>query len=143
MARLRGLVGEGQVGTPELRNTHRPDSFVMRAFAPHAGRSAAEAPGTYGGGRALLCLRRFRPPRYAQVIVVNRQPVRIVSPSVSGRVVIAKGPWRTSGDWWRDAGEEAGAWNRDEWDVALESGALYRLFHDATQARWFIEGSYD
>ena len=62
---------------------------------------------------------------------------------------MAKGPWRTSGEWWREAGEEAGAahaasgaWNRDEWDVALESGALYRLFHNA-EGRWFIEGSYD
>jgi protein ImuB len=99
--------------------------------------AVAEAPVS-----ARLCLRRFRPPRYAQVIVVNRQPVRIVSTSISGRVVMAKGPWRTSGEWWREASEEAGAWNRDEWDVALESGALYRLFHNA-EGRWFIEGSYD
>jgi protein ImuB len=139
VARLRSLVGEGQVGTPELRNTHRPDSFVMRGFAPRAGMSAVvEAPVS-----ARLCLRRFRPPRYAQVIVVNYQPVRIVSPSISGRVVMAKGPWRTSGDWWRDGADKEGAWNRDEWDVALESGALYRLFQDAAQGRWFIEGSYD
>jgi protein ImuB len=72
------------------------------------------------------------------VIVVNRQPVRVVSPSVSGRVAMAKGPWRTSGEWWRE-----GEWNRDEWDIALESGALYRLFQEVTGGRWFIEGSYD
>jgi len=144
VARLRSLVGEGQVGTPELRNTHRPDSFVMRGFAPKAGMAAvAKAPVTEGGVSARLCLRRFRPPRVAQVIVVNRQPVRIASPSVSGRVVMAKGPWRSSGEWWREAGAEDGAWNRDEWDVALESGALYRLFHDAAGGRWFLEGSYD
>ncbi len=85
-----------------------------------------------------LCLRRFRPPRYAQVIVVNHQPVRVASPSVNGRVVMAKGPWRTSGEWWR-----ADAWNRDEWDIALESGALYRVFHEIDGGRWFLEGSYD
>lgn len=143
VARLRSLVGDGQVGTPELRDTHRPDSFFIRPFAPRAVQSAgrtsvAEAP-EQRNGAARLCLRRFRPARYAQVIVVNHQPVRIVSPSVSGRVVMAKGPWRTSGEWWR----EDGAWNRDEWDVALESGALYRIFQDAAQGRWFIEGSYD
>jgi protein ImuB len=87
-------------------------------------------------------------PRYAQVIVVNHQPVRVVSPSVNGRVVMAKGPWRTSGEWWRGGEREDKegndtAWNRDEWDIALESGALYRLFQDAAQGRWFIEGSYD
>ena len=135
VARLRHLVGDGQVGTPELMDTHRPDSFFMRGFAPRpalaqdqsvavAEMPVAEIP------HARLCLRRFRPPRYAQVIVVNHQPVRVVSPSVSGRVVMAKGPWRTSGEWWRESAGNEGAWNRDEWDIALESGALYRLFQE-------------
>jgi protein ImuB len=139
VARLRHLVGDGQVGTPELRDTHRPDSFSMRAFAPHQALAVAEAPcAAEAEVVPRLCLRRFRPPRYAQVIVVNHQPVRVVSPSVGGRVVMAKGPWRTSGEWWR-----ADAWNHDEWDVALESGVLYRLFQEIDSGRWFIEGSYD
>jgi protein ImuB len=144
VARLRHLLGDGQIGTPELRNTHRPDSYLMRAFSPRPaaanGRLAIEvAPGTGPGSEAArLCLRRFRPPRYAQVIVINRLPVRVASPSVNGRVVMAKGPWRTSGEWWRED-----AWNRDEWDVALESGALYRLFEEVDSRRWFIEGNYD
>jgi len=141
VARLRHLVGDERVGTPELKDTHRPDSFVMRGFAPRqavASRIAVlEAAGTERSV-TRLCLRRFRPPRYAQVIVVNHQPVRVVSPSVSGRVVMAKGPWRTSGEWWRE-----GAWNRDEWDIALESGALYRFFQEVDSGRWFVEGSYD
>ncbi len=110
----------------------------MRAFAPAA--AVAEKPSVAASPR--ICLRRFRTPRYAQVIVVNHQPVRVASPSVSGRVVMAKGPWRTSGEWWR-----ADAWSRDEWDIALESGALYRIFQelmfDQNGGRWFIEGSYD
>jgi protein ImuB len=145
VARLRHLVGDGQVGTPELKDTHRPDSFFMRGFAPRqaliqrSGTTTITEPSV-----ARLCLRRFRPPRYAQVIVVNHHPVGVVSPSVSGRVAMAKGPWRTSGEWWR----EDGAWNRDEWDIALESGALYRLFQEISSqetpgVRWFIDGSYD
>ncbi len=134
VARLRHLVGDGQVGTPVLENTHRPDTFHMRAFAPAT--AVAEKPPVAASPQ--LCLRRFRPPRYAQVIVVNHQPVRVASPSVSGRVVMAKGPWRTSGEWWR-----ADAWSRDEWDIALESGALYRVFQEIDRGRWFIEGSYD
>jgi protein ImuB len=138
VARLRhilgdGQLGDGQVGTPELADTHRPDTFSMRAFAP--GAAAVQAKPAEG---PRLCLRRFRPPRYAQVIIVNHQPVRVASPSVSGRVVMAKGPWRTSGEWWR-----SDAWNRDEWDLALESGALYRLFREIEGGRWFVEGSYD
>jgi protein ImuB len=142
VARVRHIVGEGQVGTPELIDTHRPDSFSMRAFSPrqagHRGNVAVEEAADMTTEIARLCLRRFRPPRYAQVLMVNRQPVRVVSPSVNGRVVMAKGPWRTSGDWWK-----ADTWNRDEWDVALESGALYRLFQEIDSGRWFIEGTYD
>jgi protein ImuB len=136
VARLRHLVGDGQVGTPELADTHRPDTFYMRAFAPR--QASADGMTAVAADAPQLCLRRFRPPRYAQVILVNRQPVRVISPSVNGRVVMAKGPWRTSGEWWR-----ADTWNRDEWDVALESGALYRLFQEIDGGRWFLEGSYD
>ncbi|HXJ40573.1 MAG TPA: hypothetical protein VNH18_14935, partial [Bryobacteraceae bacterium] len=78
------------------------------------------------------------PPRYAQVLVVNLQPVRVLSPTVNGRIVMAKGPWRTSGDWWKED-----AWDRDEWDIALESGELYRMCRELESGRWFIEGSYD
>ena len=181
VARVRHLVGAGRVGTPELRDTHRPDSFTVRQFAPglaipnrdregvsmrpSVGRilkdeSRNEASGadprpaqgsqprlqvqaevgphtvTFDG--AVLCLRRFRPPRLVQVLMVNHQPVRLFGPNISGRVVMARGPWRTSGEWWRDD-----AWNHDEWDVALESGSLYRLFHEVDSGRWFMEGTYD
>ena len=133
VARVRHLVGAGRVGTPEILNTHRPDGFAMRAFAPGISVAVAAAPEL-----PRLCLRRFRPPRYAQVLVVNRQPVRVMSPSVSGRVAMATGPWRTSGEWWKED-----KWNRDEWDVALDSGGVYRIYQENDSARWFVEGSYD
>jgi protein ImuB len=148
VARVKHLVGAGRVGSPEISNTHRPDAFEMRSFAPRmsTGALAEAAPAEL----PRLCLRRFRPPRYAQVLVVNRQPVRVISPSITGRVAMARGPWRTSGDWWRAGGSDAGsgegnagAWNRDEWDVALESGGVYRIFQENDSARWFLEGSYD
>lgn len=136
VARVRHLVGDGNVGTPRLRDTHRPDSFEMRGFAPSAytgSTTVMDAPRT-----PLLSLRRFRPPRYAQVLVVNQEPVRVSSPTVNGRIVMAKGPWRTSGEWWRED-----AWKREEWDVALESGELYRISLETDSGRWFVEGSFD
>jgi protein ImuB len=135
VARVRHIVGVGRVGSPEVLDTHRPDAFAMRAFAPGAAAVATIAPVP---ADPRLCLRRFRPPRYAQVLVVNRQPVRVISPSIHGRVAMAKGPWRTSGDWWRDD-----AWNRDEWDVALDSGGVYRVYLENDSGRWFVEGEYD
>ena len=59
------------------------------------------------------------------------------------RVVMAKGPWRTSGEWWRPGLTSDGAWNRDEWDLALESGCLYRVYEELDTKRWFLEGEYD
>jgi hypothetical protein len=34
-------------------------------------------------------------------------------------------------------------WNRDEWDVALSDGAVYRIFFDRVTERWFIDAIVD
>ena len=132
IARIRHLTGPDKVGAATLLDTHRPDSFVMRPFSPGA------ATLTLDRTEPRLSLRRFRPAKYAQVILVHDRPARITSPAVTGPVVMAKGPWRTSGDWWR-----ADPWNRDEWDIETTSGGLYRLYHELDSRRWFVEGSYD
>jgi protein ImuB len=93
----------------------------------------------------------------ARVIVEqDGRPVRVTSDrrGFGGGVVAASaGPWRTSGEWWcesapagaRAAGERgrAGGWNRDEWDVALADGAVYRIFRDRVTDGWFIEAIVD
>jgi protein ImuB len=35
------------------------------------------------------------------------------------------------------------AWNRDEWDVALNDGAVYRIFQDRVTDAWFIDAIVD
>ncbi len=52
------------------------------------------------------------------------------------------GPWRTSGAWW-EQDDQAGPWSRDEWDVALTDGAVYRIFRDRVTDGWFIDGVVD
>ena len=102
-------------------------------------------------GRAPLCpmLRRFRVPVAARVRVRKGRPVRVMAPRVSGSEVVHwAGPWRTSGQWWTDAPAHtlpAGAspWDRDEWDVSLTDGGVYRIFHDRRVDRWFLEGMVD
>jgi protein ImuB len=132
LARVRHFVGKQNVGSPYLLNTYRPERFVMHAFLPPV---IAEETKT----RELrVCLRRFRPPYDARVRLENRRPVYVIASGVRGAVVNLRGPWRMSGNWWSED-----VWNRDRWDVALDSGVLYRLFQQIDSRQWFVEGSYD
>jgi hypothetical protein len=83
-------------------------------------------------------------------------PVRVVTDRRAlegGKVARCAGPWRTSGEWWHlsDARLQPGAdgrpaqvgWNRDEWDVALGDGGVYRVYRDRRCNRWFIDGIVD
>jgi hypothetical protein len=35
------------------------------------------------------------------------------------------------------------SWNRDEWDVSLSDGAVYRVCRDRDADRWFIDAIVD
>jgi protein ImuB len=65
------------------------------------------------------------------------RPARISASGIAGKITIAAGPWRTSGNWWTPA-----PWNRDEWDITLMNGTLYRIYREPASG-WFIEGTYD
>ena len=130
LARIKAIVGEDRVGSPELLDTHRPGAFVM---TPHRDESRYS---TQECVRHKLALRVFRPPRAAHVALASGQPGFIDADGIRGRVIERAGPWRTSGDWWT-----VDPWSRDEWDVALSDGALYRIY--CSQRGWFVEGSYD
>lgn len=133
LARVRHLVGRENVGSPYLLNTHRADRFVMHAFLPPS------IAGLEPRAREFrLCLRRFRPPYSAQVRLENQRPAHVSASPIRGAIVNSRGPWRMSGNWWSED-----VWNRDRWDVALDSGVLYQLFQQIDSGRWFVEGSYD
>jgi protein ImuB len=136
LARIRAIVGEGRVGSPELMDTHRPDAFRMVAASDALARLPSERKSADKGVRPTLAFRIFRPPRAARVALDSGQPGFVAAQGIRGKVVERAGPWRTSGDWWtRDP------WSRDEWDIALSDGALYRLY--CAPGGWFVEGSYD
>ena len=136
LARITALVGPQNVGTPELLDTHRPGAFLLRGPAIHAGKvSAAKR-----GQECLhhLAFRVFRPPKSAKVQAPGGHPTYISAPGIQGKVLAFAGPWRTSGGWWT-----ADAWSRDEWEIALSDGALYRIYCEWQNGRWFVEGCYD
>ena len=134
LARIGGVVGKHNVGSPELMDTHRPDAFRMRPFS--AVQTRAHTQVQERGTR--LAFRVYRPPRAAQVNASSGQPAWLSAAGIHGKVMSLAGPWRTSGDWWTTQ-----PWRRDEWDVALSDGALYRIFCDCQTGRWYVEGNYD
>src|ERR1041384_4039816 len=143
LARLAKLVGEQNVGSPELLDTHRPDAFSMKHFTLQTRRKNNRQPAT--GNQQCLGFRRYRPPLKAIVEANHGCPTQITAwgkqRSVYGRVVALAGPWRTTGDWWRDDN-----WARDEWDVTLErqgQQTLYRIYRELATEHWFVEGNYD
>ena len=185
LARLAKLVGAENIGSPELLDTHRPDAFRVKRFELKERKRRKKsnqqsaisnqqlASGTQYSALStqhFLGFRVFRPPLRALVQAEGGCPREISawnkSKSVHGKVVNVAGPWRRSGEWWR-----TDAWARDEWDVAIESGAqaggqwavgsgpkadaleskevgrhtqvLYRIYRELGSGTWFVEGIYD
>ena len=154
LGRITKLVGAENVGTAELLDTHRPGAFRMRRFggaaplgrsrplgrlsAPKPGQGARRGPGGPPHLYTHLALRVFRPPLRARVEASEGQPHHVAARGLRGTVVSVAGPWRSSGEWWDPNG-----WSRDEWDIALNNGALYRIFLNRHSGEWFVEGSYD
>jgi protein ImuB len=144
LARIAGLVGESRVGSLELLDTYRAESFRMRRFVPGAVSEANPRINSTEEKPAVTGLRMFRPPLRAAVTIKDGELAHITcakKKEVQGSVLWKAGPWRSSGDWW-----EREAWSRDEWDIALQNSEgviLYRLMHDLLGGEWFVEGTYD
>ncbi len=135
LARLAVLVGEKNVGSPVLLDTHRPDAFQLVPFSGNCGMRNAECgikdketrrQGDGGTRResTAIVLRRFRPPVPTQL-----RP---------DRIAVWAGPWITSGDWWT-----SDAWAREEWDIEFTDGTIYKAFFDLHRKKWFLDGVYD
>ncbi len=169
VARLSALMGDTHVGSPRLLDTWKPGAFEMAPFTVLECSSAevlrcasAQVPERPEKDTLSNALRRFRFPIPARVHVQEGRPVRIVTDRngfTSGAVVQAAGPWRTSGEWWMTPGPESASsassaalglsagssasWDRDEWDVAMADGTIYRLVVERGVGQWFLEGVID
>jgi protein ImuB len=142
LARIAGIVGENKVGSPALLDTHRPEGFQMRHFAPSEPQGKSRV--AKNSDDLVTALRMFRPPTAVTVTVSEGKPEYISCSKrkeIHGEILWAAGPWHSSGDWWEREG-----WARDEWDIAVQqqSGiALYRLVRDLLRGKWLLEGTYD
>ena len=151
LARLAKLVGPDNVGSPEALDTHRPDCFRMNKFSlPTTRKSRSNPQSGIRNSQLVMGFRMFRPAWRAEIRTKNGRPMRInarheqSAGKVRGTVVCAAGPWRGSGEWWRQD-----VWARDEWDVAVidpaspESEILCRVYRDLASEQWFVAGIYD
>jgi protein ImuB len=166
LARLGALMGQDRFGAPAAVDTYRPGAFAMEPFKtdhesnrPRKDRGEREnvfisaSSADSAVKRDLVsALRRCRYPVPARVAVTEGRPVRVATDRrgfAGGAVLQCAGPWRSSGNWW--AGEAGRVppipplppWNRDEWDVALNDGAVYRIFQDRVTDAWFIDAIVD
>lgn len=175
IARLGALCGPDNVGVPRVEDTWREESVGVAAFAladpadafrPTTPAPITTVPATDGGARTLT-IRRYRPPEEIEVILGPDGPSALRGKETTARILIAAGPYRLSGEWWRsgdhgpsdvtrvndttdtnDANRMSDAKNtsgfsRDYWDVHASDGALYRLHHDRHHDRWYLDGYYD
>ena len=180
VARLAKLVGNANIGSPELTDTHRPGEFRMNKFfaQPNETRARGRADKKFvaGGDGEAAAARRpatgcriFRPRLSARVELREGRPVKIFFRGLYGRVMTASGPWRISGDWWRED-----AWQQEEWDLGIRfdggdaggsvpvnlaanrqgiapvpdagvrmRAGLYCVYYDAACRSWFVRGMYD
>jgi protein ImuB len=180
VARLAKLVGSANVGSPELVDTHRPGEFRMSRFRPPANEEPPRRKSKNGtelaiakpaaneppSRRSSVGFRMFRPRLPATIELRDGVPSRVFFRGVYGSVIAASGPWRTSGDWWRED-----FWLQDEWDIevwvnspsariihtrnsfsALDSNpqqqtaapsGTYCIYFDVTAQSWFVRGMYD
>ena len=169
IARLTALMGQGHVGSAVLVDSWRPGAFTMADFRSQETMADVRSQiadqlqksdvsiGIQSSNlksaidlQSDLCnlrsaLRRFRFPVPARVVVNEGRPVRVQVERQgfsSGAILQAAGPWRTSGEWWNESAQ-AGPWDRDEWDVAMADGTIYRLVVERGVGQWFLEGVVD
>jgi protein ImuB len=131
LARLSGLLGSEHVGTPVLEETHRPDAFRMEPFSWQLPETKSDSPRL-----PASALRRFRSPLPASVLLTKNRPAHFRSEEIQGAVRAEKGPYLASGNWWDEK-----TWDRAEWDVELENGALCQCH--SSGGEWALDGIYD
>ncbi len=166
LARINSIVGERRAGIARLLDHHRRGSFQVNRFAADVQDQPKSQTLTLSESEDCisLAMRIFRPARRLQVDLFEGKPAGMTAEiqqrgqeKLQGEIVWAAGPWRSSGDWWTENVKEestpidTGAWDREEWDVALAkdstetsgSVALYRIYRDLATGQWFADASYD
>jgi len=170
LARISAVVGERRAGIARVLDSHRQDSFRVDRFAITTDDIKQTVNPTMwdANDHPSLAMRLLRPACRLRVRLADGRPDCLATDAkqtgreLQGQVVWSAGPWRSSGDWWAENAnqdnantEQAGPWEREEWDIALahagnddtkevgDNVALYRIYRDLATGQWFADASYD
>lgn len=161
IARIARVVGETNVGSPALADTYRPGAFQLQRFSTpveaaeknHGQKAALDPEEQSERSKAPTSFRVFRPPVPVKIALNAGCPTRVFFRGMQGEILAASGPWRGSGEWWRED-----FWQQEEWDLEIHfhpSGrndsrakcrpdcGLYLLYYDSPRGSWFARGIYD
>ncbi len=137
LARIRGIVGDGNVGRPVLKDTYLPGGFSMEPFTVPSGSSPV-----IPASRSRAALRKLRPAETVPVMVQGQRPKAFSFRQKHYVVEHIYGPWVTSGDWWQPS-----LWGYEQWDLiarARDSTLLCCcLMRDRIEDSWQMAGLYD
>ncbi len=98
--------------TSKTRGVNRKTGAVLRNAAAND-----DCESLTDAHRTRMAFRVFRPSLPASVEMREGRLARVSFNGVRGEVMAASGPWRTSGEWWREDG-----WEHDEWDIDVRFG---------------------
>jgi protein ImuB len=163
IARIAALCGPEHVGMLMPANSHRPEAVQLSKFAPLPSESAeqrlqqhARAPRSKASDSTPIVLRAIRPAEEVEVMCARNSPEFVRGNNICARVVSSAGPWRRQGEWWAAtpsseaaasicvlSNNSSTAYNRDYYELALDDGAVYRIYYDLTTGKWFADGIYD
>jgi protein ImuB len=136
LARIRAIVGEGNVGRAVLEDTHAPDGFRIEPFKIPAGDAVMQVPQT------RLTMRQLRPPETVSVTLRDSRPTMLVYRDGRYEVEHAYGPWLAEGDWWNQT-----LWGFEQWDLLAraQDGSLLCccIMRDLMQGEWQMAALYD
>lgn len=137
LARIRGIVGDENVGRPVLKDTCRQGGFSMEPFTVPSG-SSLVLPAV----QPRSAMRKLRPADPVPVTVQGQHPKAFYFRQKHYKVEHAYGPWLISGDWWQSS-----RWGFDQWDLvarAQDSTLLCCcLVRDRIENCWQMMGLYD
>ena len=141
LARIRGIVGENNVGRAMLLDTHAPESFRLEPFA-----ALFKVPfGDAASSRVLApraSQRQLRPAEAVSVTLQNTRPTAFFFRDHRFLVEHSYGPWVAGGEWWNQS-----LWATEQWDVIAkaqdDSLLCCCMMCDRMRNRWQIAALYD